>query len=91
MYNYLYENWNERVAEDFYTKFEKTITAISKHPYSGKASAKKQNVRRKLITKHNCLYNRIKNSSIIVINVIDTRANPKKILMNDFGNAKVFM
>ncbi len=56
VYTYLLENWNEKVADEFYEKFEKTIHLISLQPKIGRASAKKPDVRRKLVTKHNCLY-----------------------------------
>jgi len=78
VYAYLLENWSEKIADEFYVNFEKTIHKISLYPEIGRPSAKRPDVRKKLITKHNCLYYRIKKNSVIVINMLDTRRNPKK-------------
>ena len=78
VYAYLFENWSEKVADEFYDKFERTAKTISLHPEIGQRSSKQPNVRRKLITKHNCLYYRIKNDSVIIINIKDTRQNPER-------------
>lgn len=78
VYAYLFENWSEKVADEFYNNFERTVKTISLHPEIGQRSSKQPYIRRKLITKHNCLYYRIKNDSVIIINVLDTRRNPDK-------------
>ena len=78
VYIYLLENWNEKVADEFYNKFESTIKKISLQPGIGRPSSKKPGIRCKLITKHNCVYYRIKSNSIIIINMLDTRKNPNE-------------
>lgn len=78
VYTYLLENWNQKVADEFYEKFEQTLHAISLQPKTGRASSGKPYIRRKLVTKHNCLYYTIKKNSIIITNMLDTRSNPKK-------------
>lgn len=78
VYAYLLENWNQKVADEFYEKFEKIIHIISLQPGIGRASGKRPEIRRKLVTKHNCLYYRIKDDSVIIINLLDTRRNPTK-------------
>ncbi len=78
VYTYLLEKWNEKVADEFYEKFEQTVQLIALHPGIGRPSSKLPGIRRKLITKHNCIYYRIKNDAIIIINMLDTRQNPKK-------------
>lgn len=77
VYSYLLENWNEQIANDFYERFQKTIYLIASHPQIGHPSLKR-GIRRKLVTKHNCVYYRIKNDVVIIINMLDTRQNPKK-------------
>ncbi len=78
VYVYLLENWSQKVADEFYGKFEKTIRDISAHPEIGRPSARRPDIRRKLVTKHNCFYYRIKDDSVIIINMLDTRRNPTK-------------
>ena len=65
----------KKIADEFYVKFEKTIHKISLYPEIGRPSAKRPDIRKKLITKQNCLYYRIKKNSVIVINMLDTRRN----------------
>jgi len=77
VYSYLVENWSEKVADHFFEKFDKTADLISRYPEIGHPLLKKHGVRRILITKHNCLYYRVKKDSIIIINMLDTRRDPK--------------
>jgi len=51
---------------------------LSKHPFIGAESEYFKDIRSILITKHNRLYYRIKEDTIEVINMYDTRANPNK-------------
>ena len=55
VYSYLVKHWSEKVAEELYQKFNETATLISRYPRIGQPSCKNINVRRKLITKHNCI------------------------------------
>ena len=76
--NYLETEWNEKVAQDFNKKLDKQIERISVHPFSGITIKNFSNVRSVLITKHNRLYYRIKEDTIEIMNMYDTRMNPKK-------------
>jgi plasmid stabilization system protein ParE len=73
---YLEKEWNITVANEFLDKLEEKIRIIKLHPTIGGTSAI-TNTRSILITSHNKIYYRIENNKIVVINMIDTRKNPK--------------
>ena len=75
---YLKTEWGENVANTFISKLQKRLQTLSKQPYIGVSSSVIKTVRSILITKHNRLFYRIKDNTIEVINMYDTRSNPKK-------------
>ena len=75
---YLEAEWGKTVANRLENKIEKRLDNLSKHPFTRAESGHFKNVRSILITKHNRLYYRIKETTIEVINMYDTRINPKK-------------
>lgn len=74
---YLEKEWGHKVAIGFFAKIKHHLTLISNHPNIGKAEARK-NVRSILVTKHNRVYYRVERNTIEVLNMYDTRMNPKK-------------
>ena len=74
---YLQKEWNITIANEFLDKLEGKIKIIKLYPATGNVTAIK-NTKSILITKHNRVYYRIEENKIIIINMIDTRANPKK-------------
>jgi plasmid stabilization system protein ParE len=76
---YLENEWNFAVAVAFLSKLKKTILVISEQPGCDSLSAKKQNVRKLIVTKHNKIYYRVKdNDEIVLLALWDTRLNPRK-------------
>jgi len=76
--DYLKAEWNEDVANTFINKLQKRLQTLSRQPHIGAPSSVIKTVRSILITKHNRLFYRIKEDTIEVINMYDTRSNPKK-------------
>ena len=74
---YLEKDWDQKVASDFLIKLERRIDTIRKYPLIGKPSSKNPEIRAILISKHNRLYYKFSNSRITIMNMYDTRANPK--------------
>jgi len=74
--DYLHKEWQIEVASDFIEKLKNRIESIKLNPNIGSQSGLK-NIRSILITKHNRLYYRIEKDKIVIINLIDTRRNPK--------------
>ena len=76
--DYLKKEWGENVADNFIIRLQKRLRTLSQQPYIGIPSSIIKPIRSILITKHNRLFYRIKDDTIEVINMYDTRRNPKK-------------
>lgn len=74
---YLMEEWSVSIAEKFIDIVESRIETLSSYPYLGLASLKDSSIRSILLTKHNRLYYRITSTSIEVLDIFDTRQDPK--------------
>jgi plasmid stabilization system protein ParE len=79
---YIEGEWGQKVAKEFLDKLDKRIATLKEQPFIGKPSERKPEVRTILITKHNKLYYKLTNTAIIILNMYDTRSNPKK---NPYG------
>lgn len=75
---YLEKEWSKKIALEFEEKLYKRMEQLISHPYMGTPSSSIKGVRSLLITKHNRLYYRIKGNKIEIMNLYDTRRNPKK-------------
>ena len=75
---YLEQEWSYKTAAGFLKKIEYRIQQLSGQPLTGIASEKIDSVRSVFITRHNRLYYKVKGKKVIVLNMYDTRMNPKK-------------
>ncbi len=75
---YLFLNWYDSAAEDFILKLNHTVELLAENPNIGSKVKGLNNNATILITRHNRLYYRTEKDELIVINLIDTRRNPKK-------------
>ena len=75
---YLKKEWGETSAEKFLGKLQNRLNTLSQQPYIGASSTAIKEVRSILLTRHTRIYYRIKNDVIEIINMYDTRSNPKK-------------
>lgn len=66
------------MAADFLIKIDRRIVLLSTQPHVGSSSSKLKDVRGLLITRHNKLYYKIKDDKVIILNMYDTRMDPKK-------------
>ena len=76
--SYLEQEWSHRAAVNFLKKVDYRIKQLSGQPFTGASSEKIKDVRGVLITRHNKLYYKVKNGKVIVLNMYDTRMNPKR-------------
>jgi plasmid stabilization system protein ParE len=76
--DYLEVNWSKKVADDFVTELIERISILSLQPNIGIRSQKLKDARSILITKHNRLTYCVKNNTLIILNLSDTRRHPKK-------------
>ena len=84
--SYLKTAFGKQVAKEFYDIVTKKIILLSVNPNLGAQTGIKD-IRCVLAGKgfQNKIYYRVKNNDLIIINMIDTRRNPKK---NPFNKSK---
>ena len=75
---YLSSEWGETVSDNFVDKVNKRIEAIVVNPEIGKIAKRDKNARSIVITLHNKLYYEVRNESIEILAIFDTRQNPSK-------------
>ncbi len=76
--SYLHEEWGQNIVDEFNHKLEKKLLNLAQQPYLGIKPDFVKDVRSILITKHNRIYYRIKGQTIEIVNMYDTRINPKR-------------
>lgn len=79
--NYLLENWNLQVKNDFLKKLDNKIVQIKTQPYSCIHSSEFTGLYKCVVTKQTTFYYRIfeKQQEIEIITIFDTRQNPDKL------------
>lgn len=75
---YLEREWPQKVAADFLKKIDHRFQQLSQQPFLGAPSQKVKDVRGILVTRHNRLFYKVKGEKIVILNMYDTRMNPKK-------------
>jgi len=76
--DYIEKEWSEALADKFIELVKERIQTLSKHPYMGMASSKYKFVRSIKLSKHNKLYYRIENDTLVLLSIFDTRQHPGK-------------
>ncbi len=74
---YLENEWGYLTAKKFRQNIDKHLALIAEQPLIGIHTGI-QNVRSILITKHNRIFYKIAGNKVIILNLYDTRINPKK-------------
>ena len=75
---YLEQTWSLQATVNFPKKTDHRLRQLSGQPFAGAPSEKIKDVRAVLISRHNRLYYKVKGKKVIVLNMYDTRMNPKK-------------
>ena len=75
--DWLNKEWSAKVAAEFLEKIDYRIDVLAKQPFAGAPSSKVKDIRGLLITRHNKIYYKIKGDKVIILNMYDTRINPK--------------
>ena len=80
--SYLEKEWGKAVADNLLKEIDRRCETLSKQPFIGNPVDETKNVRSILLTKHNRVYYRIRGPVIEIINLYDTRINPKRNIYN---------
>jgi plasmid stabilization system protein ParE len=76
--NYIENEFGLLVAQKFAMQLDKMFLTLQQQPSIGKPSLYIPNVRSIHAGKHNRLYYRIESNKIVILNLYDTRINPKR-------------
>jgi plasmid stabilization system protein ParE len=76
---YLQENWEERVTNQFIDLTEDILVQISINPRQCPLIHKKEKIRKCVLTKHNTLFYRDNNSQVDILRIYDTRQDPNTL------------
>ena len=77
--NYLTNNWTERELRNFAQRIDRRIGLIVTNPNLFPATAKRRNLRRSVLTKHNVIYYKVERNVITIVAFFDSRQNPKRL------------
>ena len=75
---YIESEFGLLVAQRFAEQLDKKFVTLQQQPFVGKQSICIRNVRSIHAGKHNRVYYRINGDTIVVLNMYDTRINPKR-------------
>ena len=79
LFNYLLENWSQKVKSDFIKILDDKIKLIKEYPKAFPESEKEKGLRKCVITKQTSMFYRFNTKQISIITFFDTRQNPKKL------------
>ncbi len=77
-YEYIASEWGFSVADAFYDKLLLRLDIIQQHSHFGRPSKKKPEIRKTILGKYNIIYYRIHKETIIVVNLLNSKQNPKR-------------
>lgn len=77
--DYLVKEWSEKTKDDFIKKLDRSIAQISKLPGSCPESKKFPGLYKCVVTRQTTLFYRIKDHTIQVITLFDTKQNPNRL------------
>ncbi len=80
LFEYLEEEWSEKVKSDFIKKLDFSISIIKNQPQSFPESKKQKGLRKCVVTKQTTLYYRFNSKQISIMTVFDTRQHPLKFI-----------
>lgn len=79
LFNYLLENWSEKVKSNFIKKLDKNISLIRSQPEIFPHSEKNPDLKKCVVTKQTTLLFKFDEKEIKILTIFDTRQNPDKL------------
>ena len=77
--DYLQLNWNERIINRFINKVDDNVSLILEEPKIFPIINQELQIRKSVISKHNTLYYRVKEETLEIIRLFDSRQDPNKL------------
>ncbi|MFC4632406.1 type II toxin-antitoxin system RelE/ParE family toxin [Dokdonia ponticola] len=79
LFDYLLQNWSQKVKTDFIKKLDKSVDLITSTPEIFPESEKQVGLHKCVITKQITLYYRFDAETVYLITIFDTRQHPEKL------------
>ena len=79
LFEYLIQEWSEKVKSDFIIKLDKCVDLIKSNPDIFPESDKQNGLHKCVITKQTTLYYRFNSKSIFLVTIFDSRQHPNKL------------
>src|SRR5690606_13598482 len=79
LFNFLTEEWSEKVKNEFIKKLDFSINSIKNQPESFPESKMQKGLRKCVVTKQTTLYYSFNIKQISILTVFDTRQHPQKL------------
>ena len=76
--SYLEKEWTNKEIKSFFVKLEKAIALLSARPLLFRATNKRKQIHRCLLTRQVSIYYKIVNETIVILSIFDNRQNPSK-------------
>lgn len=76
--DWIEKEWSKRSANIFVQDLYKKVESLRQTPFRGMKSQKNPNYRKLIISKHNKVYYRVKNKTIFIVDLIESRKDPSK-------------
>lgn len=76
--SYIESEWSETIADKFVESVKERVEILPKYPHMGMASGKSPSIRSIKLSKHNRLYYRLENNTLVLLNIFDLRQHPDK-------------
>lgn len=76
--DYLDAKWSEKVKADFIIRTFDVIEILSEFPEIGTLENPERNIRGFLLTRHNRIFYKYGDESIVILNIFDVRQNKKR-------------
>ena len=77
--DYLQLNWNERIINRFINKVDDNVSLILEEPKIFPIINQELQIRKSVISKHNTLYYRVKEETLEIIRLFDSRQDPNNL------------
>jgi addiction module RelE/StbE family toxin len=76
---YLETNWTTKELKKFFQKLEKQLLLLSIFPEAYPLSQKKKSIHQCVLTKNLTIYYTVKDDSLVLLSLFDTRQDPAKL------------
>src|SRR5215813_1111001 len=76
---YLFENWNEKIIDDFMTELAAALTTIEKSPYNFPKVDFESEILKFQLKSYYVIFYHLEENEITILSIFDQRQDPEKL------------